>query len=129
MVASLPFTRLSRAIIRNETWFYKCYKFLLLKEKGLYLRHWFQNLRGLHTFKLLLLLWKASLHETYIHTVYKWKCWTLPLSWLLPGTWRCWTSSLLQFVRKRAQIFFAQTILRSHLGFTQHASAIKSCFM
>ena len=38
-----------------------------LKEKTRHLRHLLQNLRGLHTSKLLLLLWKASLHEIYSH--------------------------------------------------------------
>ena len=57
--------------------------YCFLKEKSLYLhvRHQLQNERGLHTFKLLLLLWKASLHETYSHTVCMWKCWTLLLLW------------------------------------------------
>ena len=38
-----------------------------LKEKTRHFRHLLQNLRGLHTSKLLLLLWKASLHEIYSH--------------------------------------------------------------
>ena len=33
---------------------------------------------GLQTFKLLLLLWKANLHEMYSHRTGTWKCWTLP---------------------------------------------------
>ena len=67
----------------NSLWLwpfnFSCFKsYCLLKNKSLYLRHWLQNLTGLHTFKLLLLLWKANLHEMYSHTAGTWKCWTLP---------------------------------------------------
>ena len=56
-----------------------CFKsYCFLKEKSLFLRHWLQNKTGLHMFKLLLLLWKANLHEMYSHTTGTWKYWTLP---------------------------------------------------
>ena len=58
--------------------------FLFLKTRALLnLRHSLQNETGLHSFKLLLFLWKANnlhvyIHEMYSHTAGTWKCWTLP---------------------------------------------------
>ena len=57
----------------NSLWLWQlnfsCFKsYCLLKNKSVYLRHWLQNQTGLHTFKLLLLLWKANLHKMYSHT-------------------------------------------------------------
>ena len=50
------------------TYFFMFQKLLLLKRQEPFLRHWLQNETGLHTFKLLLLLRKANLHEMYSHT-------------------------------------------------------------
>ena len=60
------------------TYFFMFQKLLLLKRQEPFFRHWLQNKTGLQTFKLLLLLWKANLHEMYSHTIGMWKCWTLP---------------------------------------------------
>ena len=63
----------------NSLWLWQlnfsCFKsYCLFKKKSHSLRHWLQNQTGLHTFKLLLLLWKANLHEMYSHTTGTWKC-------------------------------------------------------
>ena len=67
---------------------------MLLKRQEPFLRHWLQNETGLHTFKLLLLLWKANLHEVYSHTTGTWKCWTLP-----PFVVCTWGNSRIFFTR------------------------------
>ena len=61
---------------------------MLLKRQEPFFRHWLQNETGLQTFKLLLLLWKANLHEMYSHTTGTWKCWSLP-----PFVVRTWGNS------------------------------------
>ena len=59
-----------------------------LKRQKPFWKHWLQNETVLHTFKLLLLLWKANLHEMYSHITGPWKCWTLP-----PFVVRTWGNS------------------------------------
>ena len=79
---------------------------MLLKRQEPFIRHWLQNETGLHTFKLLLLLWKANLHEMYSHTTGTWKCWTLP-----PFVVRTWGNSSYHTVNRIIKITHAHNLL------------------
>ena len=71
---TIKVTRLSCAILLNETVFprrlhFSCFKSCcFVKDKSHCLRQKLQNETGVHTFKLLLLLWKTNLHEMYMQS-------------------------------------------------------------